>query len=305
MLEIKVIADLQDACGESPIWDPDGSALRWVDITGERLHTIDWASGAIQTEKPGAPVSGLALTNSDALILAGADGIWLRTPGKALVPIATNYLGEWLAINDCIIDNQGRLLAGSTFFDGSDTYPAGSLYCIEYDGLVSRMDTGFGLANGMGFSVDGRTLYLTDSVARRIYAYDYDLLNGRVANRRTFVDVSSNEGLPDGLTVDAQDFVWSAQWFGGCLCHYDPDGKLERRVDIPAKQTSSLTFGGPDLTDIFVTSAAISDALMLAPPHYQPLGRIGGQLFQLNAGIPGKPESRCLLTNSYVGKRCG
>ena len=164
------------------------------------------------------------------------------------------------------------------------------------------LDTGFGLANGMGFSTNGKTLYATDSAARRIYAYDYDPDLGSVSNRRLFVQVPSLEGLPDGLTVDAADHVWSAQWFGGCVCRYDPAGAIERRVAIPAKQTSSLTFGGPDLTDIFVTSAAVSDALSLAPPGYRPIGNIGGQLLHFNIGIPGRPEHRCRLQNTSSPK---
>ncbi len=155
------------------------------------------------------------------------------------------------------------------------------------------MDEGFGLANGMGFSPDSTTLYFTDSAARRIYAYDYNADTGSVKHRRLFVQASNDEGLPDGLTVDSEGYVWSAQWFGGCIIRYDPDGVIERRIRIPAHQTSSVAFGGPDLTDIFVTSAAVPDALALAPIHYQAAKNVGGPLFHLNVGIPGKPEFRC------------
>ena len=297
MTKVKIAADLQDACGESPVWDSRVGLLRWVDITGERFHTLPWPSQTIRTEKPGVPVSGFVLTDSEALVLAGTSGVWLWTAGEKPVSLATEYEGEPLAVNDCIADGQGRLLFGTTFFDGSSSGAPGSLYAIENDGSVRRLDTGFGLANGMGFSVDGRTFYLTDSVERRIYAYDYDERQGLVSNRRAFVQVSSDEGLPDGLTVDSEDFIWSAQWFGGCLCRYDPEGRLERCIAIPAKQTSSLTFGGPELSDIFVTSAAAPDALMLAPRHYQSMGPVGGPLFQLNVGIPGKPDYRSSLAN--------
>ncbi|MDQ2945508.1 MAG: SMP-30/gluconolactonase/LRE family protein [Acidobacteriota bacterium] len=163
---------------------------------------------------------------------------------------------------------------------------------METDGTVYTLDTGFKVANGMGFSIDRKTLYVTDSAERRIYAYDYDARTGNATRRRILVQVPSEEGLPDGLTVDAQGFIWSAQWFGGCLCRYDLDGRIERRIGIPAEQTSSLTFGGPDLTDIFVSSAATPDALALVPPAYRSTGNVGGQLFHLNLGIQGKAEFR-------------
>ena len=104
-----------------------------------------------------------------------------------------------------------------------------------------------------------------DSAARRIYAYDYRRRDGAISNRRTFVTVPRDEGVPDGLTVDAEGFVWCAHWFGACVIRYDPDGKIERRIPIPASRTSSLAFGGPELTDIFVTSEAFTDSLPLAP----------------------------------------
>jgi D-xylonolactonase len=102
--------------------------------------------------------------------------------------------------------------------------------------------------------------------------------------------VPKEEGLPDGLAVDRDGFVWSAQWYGSCIVRYDPEGKVERRVPIPAKQVSSLTFGGPELTDIFVTSAGQSESMPIMPPGYDPkTGYFGGALFHLNLGIAGQP----------------
>jgi D-xylonolactonase len=117
-----------------------------------------------------------------------------------------------------------------------------------------------------------------------------------VGNRRVFKRFTPDEGLPDGLTVDAEGFIWCALWFGGALVRLDPDGKVERKVETPAKQTSSLTFGGPDWTDVFVTSAGFPDSLPLAPPGYQP-GDIysGGSLYHMNLGIAGREEYRCRI----------
>lgn len=130
---------------------------------------------------------------------------------------------------------------------------------------------------------------MTDSVARRIYAYDYDNAGGSVRNKRTFVQVPDDQGIPDGLAVDSEGFVWSAQWYGACVVRYDPDGKLERRLSLPAKQTSSLAFGGPDLDELFVTSAARSEPMPVMPPGYDPnSGFFGGPLYRLRPGIRGQ-----------------
>ena len=291
---IKIVADEHDLCGECPMWNADSGTLCWVDITGGKFHTLPWLERSVQTIAPDIAISGFAFHESGGLVAAGAEGVWLWN-GEAKMLLAREFEGETLAINDCLADARGRLLAGSTFFDGSDSYPPGKLYCMDTDGSISVLDSGFRLANGMGFSPDHRTLYVTDSAERRIYTYDYDLSTARVHRRRTFVVVPSHEGLPDGLTVDAEGYVWSAQWFGGCLCRYDPQGVLEQRIPVPADQVSSLTFGGPDLTDIFVTSAAQLDALALAPPGYGSSGSVGGPLFHLNLGIAGRLEFRCSI----------
>jgi sugar lactone lactonase YvrE len=124
----------------------------------------------------------------------------------------------------------------------------------------------------------------------------FHLATGRTSDRRTFVKLDSNAGLPDGLTVDAEGFVWSAERCGNCVSRYDPDGSLERRLHVPAKQVSSLTFGGPDLRDIFVMCAAKSEPTPVLPPVYDSdSGYFGGALFHMNLGIQGQPEYKTRL----------
>jgi sugar lactone lactonase YvrE len=139
---------------------------------------------------------------------------------------------------------------------------------VDRDGTDHVVDEGFHLANGLAFSPDAKLLYFTDSAARRIYAYDYDQKTGEVRNRRVLVQVPDHEGLPDGLTVDAEGFLWSARWYGSCVIRYNPDGKVERSIMTPAKQTSSVMFGGPDLTDLFISSAARSEPMPVMPKGY-------------------------------------
>ena len=115
---------------------------------------------------------------------------------------------------------------------------------MEKDGSLAVLDEGIHLSNGLGFSPDLKTLYYTDTIPRVIYAYDYDVKKGAVSNRRVFVKVPDTEGIPDGMTVDSEGYIWSAQWYGSCIMRYDPDGKVERCIKTPAKQTTSLIFGG-------------------------------------------------------------
>jgi sugar lactone lactonase YvrE len=291
MLALNIIADDGNLCGESPIWDARKSRLYWTDSAGLKVYQYDWRTKTHECMKEGLEANGMALDESGGFIVANNSGIWRWDGGDEVQLIAAQVNGAKCPVNDCIADPQGRVIAGSWFYRPDGDYELGKLISLENDGTTRILDEGFDLSNGLGFSVDARTLYFTDSVARRIYAYDYNVPDGAVSNRRTFVDVPKTEGLPDGLTVDADGFVWSAQWYGQRIVRYDPDGKVERRIDTAAKQTSSLTFGGPDLTDIFITTAARSEPTPVMPPGYDPNeGFFGGPLYRINLGIRGKSE---------------
>jgi D-xylonolactonase len=244
--------------------------------------------------KEGLEMFGFALNQPGGFVVSNKSGIWLWDGEGDARLLAAQVDGTELRMNDCIADPQGRFLAGTVYYKPNAEYPLGKLVSVDCDGRLRVLDEGIHLSNGLGFSPDCRTLYLADSVARLIYAYDYDAATGNVRNRRIFKKLPITSGLPDGLTVDAEGFVWSAEWYGSCIVRYDPDGKVERRIDTPAKQTSSLAFGGPDLTDIFITSAAHSERMPIMPPGYDPYsGYFGGRLYLINLGIRGKPEFLC------------
>jgi D-xylonolactonase len=164
---------------------------------------------------------------------------------------------------------------------------------VDNDGSVHVVDEGFRLSNGLGFAPDCGTMYYVDSADRRIYAWDYRREDGSIRNRRVLVQVPLEEGFPDGMTVDAAGYIWCAHWFGGCIIRYDPDGKVERRIETPPSQISSVTFGGPDFTDMFVTSAALADSLYLAPPGYNVSEHfMGGPVYRFKPGFQGREEYR-------------
>ena len=202
-------------------------------------------------------VNGAALNDEGGFTFVNGAGVWQWDGRNTPEPIVETCGRDPLQLNDCAADPEGRLIAGSCFYRPSGAYPLGKLFAsIRRHGARAR--EGFHLANGLGWSPDTKTLYFADSVARTINAYGYDAATGSVRDRRVLAQLDGSSGLPDGLTVDAEGFIWFAEWYGGCVCRYDPDGTLERRIAVPAKQTSSLAFGGPDLRDIFITSAATS-----------------------------------------------
>lgn len=291
MTHLDVVAEYGDLCGEGPIWDARLNSLYWTDCAGLKFYRCDWTSKKSEIIKDGLEINGCALGAAGGFVITNNSGIWFWDGCSGPRLIADEVHGAKCRMNDCIADPNGRLLAGSCFYDPVKDYPLGKLMCVDTDGSTRILDEGFHLSNGLGFSPDCKSLYYTDSAARAIFVYDYHAASGTAKNRRIFVKVPSNEGLPDGLTVDAEGFVWSAQWYGSCIVRYDPDGKVERRWQTPAKQTSSLTFGGPDFTDIFITSAAKSEPMPIMPAGYDPeSGYFGGALFHVSLGIAGKPE---------------
>jgi len=296
MKQLSVVADYGDLCGEAPMWDGEAGYLYWTDNIGLKFYRFQPATGIHELIKEGVEIFGIALHEKGGFMISNLSGIWVWDVDDQFSLITDEVEGSKCHMNDCIADVNGRLFAGSFFYHPSKEYELGKLIRVDVDGSGSIVDEGFHISNGLGFSPDNTILYFTDSGARVIYAYDYDPRSGDIKNRRVAIKIPDDEGIPDGLTIDADGYIWSAQWYGSSVLRYDPDGKLERRLDTPAKQTSSIIFGGEDLTDIFITSAAMSEPMPLMPRGYDPdSGYFGGQLYHVNLGIKGKPEHRAKI----------
>ncbi len=275
------------------LWDVKRAELYWADCVGLRFFSYNWRTTAKKLLAEGVEVNGCAFNEPDGFVISNNSGVWLWDGSNEPQLVVAEVAGAKCQMNDCVADPKGRLLAGSWFYDPQKDYQLGGLFLVDTGGSARILDEGFHLANGLSFSPDGKILYFADSAIRTIYAYDYDETTGSVRNRRVAVRVPEKAGIPDGLTVDADGFVWCAEWYRSCVARYDPDGTLERRIEIPAKQTSSLAFGGPDMTDIFITSAARSEPMPIMPSGYDPnSGYFGGALFHVNVGIQGRAEYR-------------
>ena len=287
----KVPVNDNDRCGEAPVWDARRGRLVWADIGASIIYEYRPGDAAKRVASRGLPVSGIALNRDGRFVIAGATGLHVWSGPDDYKTVVSQHDGETLNFNDIIADPAGRVYAGTLYWDDAGMQRTGKLYLIAGGGAVSIVEDGIELSNGLAFSPDNRTLYYADSAPRLIYAYDVDARTGGLSRKRVFARVGGDEGIPDGLSVDSKGFVWCAQWYGGQVVRYDPDGAVERRVKLPVRQVASLNFGGPDLADLYVTTAGENWASPLAPPGYDyGAGNFGGGLYRLKVDVPGKPE---------------
>lgn len=280
-MEPELIADYQCITGEGPLWHPDEQRLYWVDIPRGRLFRYDPATHKHEQCHEGEAIGGFTIQADGSLLLflaRGAVKVWHDGELEAVIDEIPDERES--RFNDVIADPAGRVFCGT--MPSRDAL--GRLYRLDPDGTLAVLLAEVGCSNGMGFTPDRKAMYYTDSARREIYLFDYDLQGGTLSNRRLFVRTPEGEGIPDGMTVDAEGYVWSARWNGGCLVRYAPDGSEERRIRFPAKKVSSVTFGGPDYTDIYVTTAG--------GQNKAEEGGGAGALFHLNLGIRGVPEFR-------------
>ena len=285
---LELIIDSNDRCGEGPIWDFRAKRLLWTDIPADVVY--EWRDGRRNIVHPGVNVSTIALARDGGLIFGGAGGLWKWSAKAGCKSIVAEHQGEALAINDMLVDPRGRIYAGTVFWGANGREKYGKIYLIDPTG-VKIVDEGIELANGMGFSRDARTFYFADSALRRIYSYRVDDRSGQLSGRKTFAQLTRDDGLPDGLTVDAEDHVWAAFWYGGKVIRFDPQGKVQRVIQVPAIQTSSLAFGGAEMDELYITTAAEPWPSDLAPAGYSAdASGQGGGLYRIKPGLPGKAE---------------
>jgi D-xylonolactonase len=284
-MEPEVVVDLPLVIGENPLWHSDEKKLYWVDIHSGALYSYDPDTGKSQQVYRGTVVGGFTIQEDGGFLLFMENGTIKALKDGKIIPLIGEIPEERGArFNDVIADPEGRVFCGT--MPGED-HPA-HLYRLEKDGSILKIVDGIGLSNGMGFTLDRKKMYHTDSPNRTIYIYDYDMESGEIENRRVYVSIPENQGSPDGLTVDAEGFVWSARWDGWCLVRYTPDGEEDLRITFPAKKVSSVTFGGEDYTDIYVTTAG--------GDKRAEEGFAAGALFRLKPGVQGVPEFRSRIS---------
>ena len=255
--------------GESPTWDPIRELLYYVDVNGRELFQYDPRRDAsVKWSLDGLP-GGLALRRNGNVMIALGQQLQEFDPGKGAVVHAYDLQGadEDSRLNDGKTDRAGRFLVGA--LDNDMMRDRGGLFSFDRSHETGRVlvSGGFGCVNGPCWSPDYTTLYVSDSMKKTIFAYDYLIETGDIGTARPLIDTSSLGGMPDGATVDSDGLLWVAIVMSGTLACFRPDGKLERKVEVPTPWVSSLTFGGWELDRLFVTSIDPSVAGQPTGPH--------------------------------------
>ncbi len=250
------ILEARARLGEGPIWDSTKKLLYWIDIFNHRMHQFDPTTGENRFFDVGDVVGAIATTGTNRLIIALRHHLaFFNTHTGEVTPLLeieknlpTNRL------NDGKCDAQGRFWFGSM---STIEKPEASLYRYDADGSLHVMETGLTISNGLGWSPDRKTFYLTDSPQQKIYAYDFNSVTGNITNRRIFVDLTHESFYPDGLTIDSQGNLWSAMWNGWCVIRFNPMGEEILRIKLPVPLVTSCTFGGEDLQTLYITTASV------------------------------------------------
>lgn len=287
--QIEKLAAEEAMVGEGPVWDVESQSLYWVDIQGGRFWNFDPTTGENELLHTGYNVAGVTRNRGGSLTVGTWEGVQLWNSDDDFKWLFQGeHEGRPFKLNDLIVGPDGSLYGGSAHLDSC------TLFRFNTDGSVEIIDDGLDLCNGMGFSPDLSTFYSTDSPRHEIYKWDYNQSTREISNKRVFATIPSELGIPDGMTVDAEGYVWSAIWYGGTVVRIDPDGKEERRVEFPAAQTSSAMFGGKDLNELYVTSATSgtgsTERTGWEPAGFDMNSYRGGDLYRVKLDIQGKPE---------------
>jgi sugar lactone lactonase YvrE len=243
--------------GEGPTWRPGENAVYWIDLRAPAIFRYDCATGRNETlpiqldDRLGAMV----FTTDGRMVAADREGLHLVERGQRRTLAHPDADQPLNCFNDAKADGRGRLWSGGA--DTRDTDANGSLWVFDAKAEARKVDSGFICSNGPAFSPDGRRAYFTDSYALEIWCYDIDRATGEVGPRRSFAKIKPEDGYPDGMTVDAEGFLWNAHWDGWRITRYDPDGRIDRVLQVPVPKPTSIAFGGPDMKRLFITSASL------------------------------------------------
>jgi sugar lactone lactonase YvrE len=289
VVEAEVVLDAHASVGEGPTWDERTGTLVWVDIMGGAVHVYDPATGQDRVIEVGQPVGAAVLREAGGLVLALRDGVGVLDPDLGTPRIVAHVEAEVPTnrFNDGKCDAAGRFWAGTMAMD-EVTPGAGALYRVDPDFSVRRMLTGITLSNGLDWSADNRRMYYIDSPTQGVDTFDFDLEQGTLGARRRMISIPADEGLPDGMTIDAEGGIWVALHGSSTVRRYLPDGSLERVIRVPnARLVTCCAFGGPDLGDLYITS--MSYGLSAEALRDQPLA---GAVFRCRPGVQGRAPHR-------------
>lgn len=288
MADLSIITEAPDILGEGPQWNPVDGKLYWVDAFAPAIRRIDPTTRAVESFAMPCDIGSFVFARGGGLVAgmrSGFNRVDLDT--GEVTPIA-NPLGPdpRLLLNDGKCDRRGRYWCASVHSDFIGRQSV--LYRLDPDLSVRAMDDGFIVGNGIAFSPDDTRMYFSDSRDETVWLYDFDVETGAISNKRLFFSTAQMEGRVDGATCDSEGNYWCALVHGGAVACISPDGKMVERIPVPAKHPTMVTFGGADLSALFVTSATA----MLGEEE-RPSWPEAGKLFRIDStGARGLPEPR-------------
>lgn len=289
--QVTAITAAEDGVGESPVWRAEEGKLYWVDIPGRRVRAWHAASGRLEQWSTEEMVACIAFDRRGGIVAAmqtgffhltlGADG---KAQAKALAQPTLPMPG--MRFNDGRCDRQGRFWAGTMHTDMPAAHAVGELYCLAGRNLRGPLLPGLIVQNGLAWSPNGRTMYLSDShpTVRKVWAFDYNVEEGLPSNRRIFLDLASQKGRPDGAAVDVDGCYWMCANDGAQVQRFTPDGRLDLAIDVPVSKPAMCAFGGDDLRTLFITSIPSPD------PAVRAREALGGAVFAVRTTAQGLPE---------------
>lgn len=295
--DIRLLADCRNHLGENPLWDVQEQRLYWIDSTACEIWSSRADGSELRTHYVPTYIGSMALRRGGGALLALASGLHTYDFATQEVALISNPLADHpgYRFNDGKVDRAGRFFTGCMGydFDPPDVTrlrtpgDQGPVFRLDPDHSLHRIDGGMICFNAPCWSPDDRTFYYGDSEHKVIWASDYDLTTGAVSNRRQHISDQGFARTVDGATVDAEGFLWNAKVLGGRIIRYAPDGRIDRVVEMPLRNVTSVMFGGPDLDILFVTS-------MAKPVRGVPTTQAGaGGLFAIHGlGVRGLPETR-------------
>jgi sugar lactone lactonase YvrE len=288
---VEAISISRDKVGESPVWSEANQCIYWVDIEGPFIHRLNWVNRHQSTWTLPERVGCIAMSNRGTLIAAMETGIFeviLSEPPVAHVSLlaSVNHPQTSMRFNDGRCDPQGRFWAGTMVRDMGLASPAGGIYGLDERGLRGPVLGGYITPNGMAFSPDGTTAYLSDSHPSRqqIWKHSFDAATGTWGPQAAWVDMQALPGRPDGAAVDAEGCYWICGNDAGRIHRFSPQGELLQSIAVPVSKPAMCAFGGPELRHLFVTS------IRPASPAPGFDATLDGALLVLEPGVQGLPE---------------
>ncbi|WP_282605488.1 SMP-30/gluconolactonase/LRE family protein [Pelagibius sp. Alg239-R121] len=292
ILQGELLLDCRNQLGEGVRWHAEQQKLYWVDIQRAQLWAMKPEDQSTQTWDLPERIGSFAFRQAGDLLVALETGLHSFNLDNGAVKRLTHFEADLSStrMNDGVCDRQGRFVVGG--LDEQSLRPLSSVISYDSEGRVSTLISDVGCTNSLAFSSDGRSMYFADTSDRYIYRYDYDPVAGGLGDRTLYATLPPGGGRPDGSTVDAQDHLWNAEWGGARVTCYHPDAGVVVRVELPVSNITCCTFGGPDLTTLFITSArdGLSEKRLAAQPN-------AGSLFVCdlaaaglnNSGLPDVP----------------